>query len=652
MRWIHITYGSFRGTAGRGGWKVGSWSAQATKEDLQLIAEVAPTHIETVTAFDDFITSEEIDALPRRFEYRPMLNRALIMQSVPAGKDATGRPGNIFTHAVIDADLGSPLESIYPISFYRSADLLSPFRVAAVNEAELSADLGEPRTGPMADLSLSWMMVDSMFGNRRQTFYQLQDALQTGERAVVLVLNNTNEAAYWIQALSSTLTPNEARRLLHYSTFERAATLPTPNKSGEACSLFIVPGNDRALLAEKPGIVIIDPEKPVEQKAEPKGSWARMTAALYTDGFDPDEIVAGLIRANEKLDSSQAELARFGDGLARFTRSEFASDKHPVRVIADQHLFGTTTAQPARAAEPVEEQPSTNEILAHASAVIHTPRHAVESQDWISLRRMAGSRRWISNMSEQAINSIEKLHDSPATELVAYLDFLLKTELATSINAADSHFRSSFSDFPAMNNWRRIKFTGGEHPKLKELLVDAERDARNRPAAELILDQIMQNLNKDRTLDDVSAWINGAEGKRLVAGINQGLPVRTGRNYFLSDLLRVYFGVAVNSDDDVYQALTKLAKDSATRYVESRLQTGRSATLRTFEKFGENFARSEAPEFLSTSSEIDYYIEVLKRDAINTRVSRNNDVNTIFNTVAQAIIRAVGRRNSGKELQL
>lgn len=50
-------------------------------------------------------------------------------------------------------------------------------------------------------------------------------------------------------------------------------------------------------------------------------------------------------------------------------------------------------------------------------------------------------------MSEQAINSIEKLHDSPAQDLVAYLDFLLKTELATSINASDPFFGVVFQTF-------------------------------------------------------------------------------------------------------------------------------------------------------------------------------------------------------------
>lgn len=658
MRWTHITYASFKGTVGRGGWKVGSWSAHASREDLQLIAEVAPTHIETVRSFDDFISSEEIEALPRRFEYRPLTEqRSLLMQSVPAGKDATGRPGNVFTHAVIDADLDSALQSSYPISFYRSADLLTPFRAAAVNTAQLADGLGEPRPGPMADLTLSWMMVDSMFGNRRQHFHQLQDVLQAGEKTAVLVLNNTNEAAYWIQALSSTLTPNEARRLLHYSTFERAATLPARDKSMEASSLFVVPGSDRELLVERQDIIVIDPEQPVKAGTGPQGTWAQMTAELYTAGFNPDALVTGLINANANLDAGQRKLARFGDGLARFIRGGDTTMGKPMRMIADQHLFGTPTAR--KTPEAVPAQPEKIDILTRASEVIHFPRRAVESQEWTSLRRRGDSRRWIGNMSEQAINNIEKLHDSPAQELVFYLDFLLKTELVTSINVTDPHFRSSFADFPAMANWRRVPFTGSEHPLLRDLLIDAERDVRNRRSTGaaagrpvLVLDQLMQHLNMDRSLYEVSAWLGGTAGRKAMTEINAGVQIHTGRNHFLWDLLRIYFGIALTTEDDeAYKALSMLAVDSATRYVESRRRDGKDETVRRFEKFGADFVKYDSWEFLVSRQEVDRYREILLHDVIRTRQSRDSDVNLIFTIVAESVMKAVHRNNSGKEVQ-
>ncbi|GAB3594416.1 hypothetical protein CFAEC_11825 [Corynebacterium faecale] len=660
MRWTHVTYASFKGTAGRGGWKVGSWSAHATREDLQLIAEVSPTHIETVRPFDDFISSEEIEALPRRFEYRPLTEqRSLLMQSVPAGKDATGRPGNVFTHAVIDADLDSALQSSYPISLYRSADLLTPFRAAAVNTAELADDLGEPRPGPMSDLTLSWMMVDSMFGNRRQHFHQLQDVLQAGERTAVLVLNNTNEAAYWIQALSSTLTPNEARRLLHYSTFERAVTLPARDKSVEASSLFVVPGSDRELLVDRPDIIIIDPEQPVEADAGPQGTWAQMTAGLYTAGFDPEVLVAGLINANANLDADQRKLARFGDGLARFIRGGDTTVGKLTRMTADQHLFGAPTAKKTPEVVPAQPEPQKIDILTRASEVIHSPRRVVESQEWTSLRHRADSPRWIGNMSEQAINNIEKLHDSPAQELVSYLDFLLKTELVASSGVKDPDFRSSFADFPAMANWRRVPFTGAEHPLLRDLLIDAERDARNRRATGvaagrpvLVLDHLMQHLNMDRTLGEVITWLDGTAGRQIIAEINAGVQIQTGRNYFLWDLLRIYFGIALTTEDDeVHKALTTLAVDSATRYVESRRKDGKDETVRRFEKFGEDFVKYDSPEFLINRQIADRYREILRQDAVKTRLSRDRDVDMIFTIVAESVIRAVHRNNSGKEVQ-
>lgn len=651
LRWTHVTYASFRGTAGRGGWKVGTWSAQATKEDLQFIAEVAPTHIETVTPFDDFISSEDIDALPRRFEYRPLAGRSLIMQSVPAGKDATGRPGNVFTHAVFDGDLESPLESVYPISLYRSPDLLTPFRAAAVNAAELPLDAGEPRIGPITDLSLSWMMIDSMFGDRRQQFYQLQDALQAGDKATVLVLNSTNEAAYWLQALSSTLTPNEARRLLHFSTFERAATLPAPDKSMEARSLFVVPGIDRELLAEHSGIVIIDPEIPQSQPFGPQGSWSRMTEGLFSDGFDADELVAGLIRANENLDNSQKELAQFGDGLARFIRNGRFSGTHPLRVLADQHMFGKVPDKPAPKVEPVAPAPNPNAIWARASEVVHNPRRASESQDWPSLRRLPDSRRRIINMSEQAINSIEKLHDSPAQDLVAYLDFLLKTELATSINASDPFFRSSFSDFPAMDNWRHIKFTEDAHPRLRELLVNAERDARNRAPAAIVLDHIVPNFSRDRSLPDIEDWTRSDEAQQIFAGIIAGASVQTGRSHFMWDLLRAYFGVALIGDEDTYRAFTTLTVDSVLSFVQLTLQEGRTEDIRRFEKYGEQIAREDLPSILTNARAVQQYLGYIDQDIINKKVSRSRDVNQIFTEMARAIIRAISRNNIGKDMR-
>lgn len=631
---------------------MGSWSAHATKDDLQLIAEVSPTNIETVTGFDDFISSEDIDALPRRFEYRPMRERSLIMQSVPAGKDATGRPGNVFTHAVIDNDLDSPLKALYPIALYRSGDLLTPFRVAAVNAAELPADLGEPASGPMADLALSWMMIDSMFGDRRQAFHHLQDVLQAGEKTAVLVLNNTNEAAYWIQALSSTLTPNEARRLLHYSTFERAATLPSPDRSMEASSLFVIPRGDRELLADRPGIAIIDPEQSSDNPTGGEGSWARMTAGLYKDGFDPDVLVAALIRANDKLDGSQVELARFGDGLARLIRTSGNAVDAPLRVIADQHLFGETTENPHPQADTTAPHPAPVDIRARASEVIHSPRRAIESQEWTSLRRRPDSHRWIGNMADQAINNIEKLHHSPAKELVAYLDFLLKTELVTDIKSKEPHFRSSFSNFPAMGNWRKVPFSGGEHPRLKEVLIQAERDARHTPHAGIILDQVMQHLGRERSLTQISSWLELPETRRIIADINDGVPVHTGRNLFMWDLLRVYFGIAlVARHDDDYKALTTLAVNAVTRYVVAMRKTGEAASLRTFEKFGEKFIREDSPEFLTGGSQIDQYLEILEQTVGTHRLSKDKDVNMIFKTVAEAVMRVVYRNDSGRETQ-
>lgn len=254
-------------------------------------------------------------------------------------------------------------------------------------------------------------------------------------------------------------------------------------------------------------------------------------------------------------------------------------------------------------------------------------------------------------MSEQAINSIEKLHDSPAQDLVAYLDFLLKTELATSINASDPFFRSSFSDFPAMDNWRHIKFTEDAHPHLRELLVDAERDARNRAPAAIVLDHIVPNFSRDRSLPDIEDWTRSDEAQQIFAGIIAGASVQTGRSHFMWDLLRAYFGVALIGDEDTYRAFTILTVDSVLSFVQLTLQEGRTEDIRRFEKYGEQIAREDLPSILTNARAVQQYLGYIDQDVINKKVSRSRDVNQIFTEMARAIIRAISRNNIGKDMR-
>lgn len=134
--------------------------------------------------------------------------------------------------------------------------------------------------------------------------------------------------------------------------------------------------------------------------------------------------------------------------------------------------------------------------------------------------------------------------------------------------------------------------------------------------------------------------------------INAGVQIHTGRNHFLWDLLRIYFGIAlITEDDEVRKALGMLAVDSATRYVESRRRDGKDETVRRFEKFGVDFVKYDSWDFLTSRQEADRYREILLHDVIRTRQSRNSDVNLIFTIVAESVIKAVHRNNSGKEVQ-
>lgn len=297
-RWAQATYASFQSLrfGGGGGWRLGKYRG-IDDQEAEWVRQHAPTRLDPVQKFDDFIASDEIDRLPRRFAYFPqgVGTTDVYMQSVPAGKDATGRPGNVFTHVFFNRSPDEPKSVSYPIELYDSEDFLTPFRAPAVNSVELP-EVGEPAGCPL-DPSITWVMVNGLQGDRMGALFALQQAVEIGP--VVLVTNNVDEAVNWIQALSITMSPVEARKV-GFCTFERAETLTlTPQ------SIACVPRDDLNELRVR--CPVVDIENP-KTYAEPITEWNRLTAAVLSS--DKVEEVA------EKQRHYSKDSATFGAGLA------------------------------------------------------------------------------------------------------------------------------------------------------------------------------------------------------------------------------------------------------------------------------------------------------------------------------------------------
>lgn len=597
-RWAHLTYASFRNSSGRGGWRVGP-SVNADPQDEQTVTEHAPTSLVPTHAFDDFIGMAEIEKLPRRFEYLPLGESGLMMQSVPAGTDATGRPGNVFTHAVIDHDLSAPLASVYPINLYDSPDLRAPFRVASVNAVELAAGLGEPRSGPLADLAVAWMMVSSMMGDRTGSLHQLQDLISEGRTLPVLVAKNSNEAVYWLQALSSTLAPAEARRLLRFSTFERAASLPV-FAPGSSPQVVVVPAQDRAELRQRTDVTVVDIADPATHTASPASTWARLSSGVFGSSLAPTEIAAGLDTVAAELDVAQRSALGLGDSLARFVRAHPTLFDAALAEVAEQHLAGRDTPR-QRTVAAVPTGPTGAELELVRRIIAH-PERARPSCPWPVLEPGPVPERVFFQLVDEVFSSLDGLRDRDAGTVVGYLDFLLHTRLLSGENLRDPAVIGKIAAAPALRRWRERPLPGTAHPELEGLLRRAEShravvEERARARAD---DRSLLPLSSVNSIGNILLWL-GQES--APAQLRRALDTRfidRNRRDYAPDLLRVYYTVNIfcqidpiitgdrEHDDSVAHDLASLTLAAVIRHVQT---TGASPAR--FRQLGRQIARDD-----------------------------------------------------------
>lgn len=567
-RWAHVTYASFRNRAGSGGWHTGP-SVEATSEEEALVMEYAPTSVVPTAPIDDFISAGEIAELPRRFEYLPLGDRGLFMQSVPAGKDATGRPGNVFTHAAIDRDLAEPLSATYPVNLYRSPDLQTPFRIAEVEAVELDPQLQEPRPGPLTDLSVAWTMVTTMLGNRSGALFRLQDVLSEGETTPVLVLKSSNEAVYWLQVLSSTLSPAESRRLLRFSTFERAQALPTalPNQHHP---VLVVPVADKDELRRRSGITVIDPADPETQQSVPRTTWALLTMGVLDVGVSPASLVELLTT------ESGGETKSFGDALARVVRSRPGDFGVELAAVAERHL-----AESPRAPSPAVVDADLDLVR----RVVDDPRLVLGQHVWPDVRPPKVPEREFDTLAVTARGRVPGLASAPTDVLVGYLNFLLRTGLVPAEDVQNPEFRGLFRDADSFRGAPHLPMPPSAHPDLLTLLTLADRERKQtirapRPAGE----RITRALGSGRSRDEIVAWLRRSDTLEILRDWRDGRVISTSSRDFSHDMLRVYYAVCLHlsvepfisgdraADDELLDVLGELMLEAVEKGLKRRLE--------------------------------------------------------------------------------
>ncbi len=258
-RWGQLSYASFDlGHGTRGGWQLKERSGGLLDQEFAALQSRIVTQFDPVVAPNDFPGSAEIAAMPRRFTHvRDESGQGRYWHAVMAGADTSGRPGNVFSHVLVDRNPENASPGIRPIQWWNSPELLRPYGAEQVNGAKLpvfSAGAFAPGLG--ASSVLDFLFAQNVW--RAGVLAVLLDAVSGAMRGgpgVVLVADSTNNAALWTAAVSFLCSPHFARQL-NFSLFERAASLETVFARG--VHLACVPREDAPLLGELSGIVILD----------------------------------------------------------------------------------------------------------------------------------------------------------------------------------------------------------------------------------------------------------------------------------------------------------------------------------------------------------------------------------------------------------
>lgn len=260
-RWGQLTYSSFDTGAGSGGgWQVKEISGDLTAEEIEVLRSRVVTNFDAAVELPQFPTPEEISELPRRLIYHPISpNRAAYWHAIPSGLDGTGRPGNVFSHSLLDRDTVAPDSTLRPIDTWR-AQWLTPFGQPQVLAANLDPDPIPTSGTAVSRQSIVDFILDTAVW-RWGVLVVLLDAVliaTRGGKKVVLIVDDSDAAAMWIGSVSHLMAPATARGL-GFSVFERVGGVDLAADRGAL--LIAVPAADKDAALKLENYVVISADE-------------------------------------------------------------------------------------------------------------------------------------------------------------------------------------------------------------------------------------------------------------------------------------------------------------------------------------------------------------------------------------------------------
>ncbi|SDS76316.1 GAP1-N2 domain-containing protein [Microlunatus soli] len=260
-RYAELTYSSFDDGVSGGGWQVKQVRGRLSDPERDALRAQLSTYLDTGVELPRFPTPEQIAGFPRRLVYapasgfaaggpaadgsavgRPAAGACAWWHTAPAGVDASGRPGNVFSQVVLDRRPSTP-PVFRPIDLWRSPSWLTPYGPEQVAAAELAPGLPGPGTGVDLDALIDFCFADF---DKIAVLGPLLDACAAavvGGPPVILGVLNPERSAQWIAAVSR-LTAPLISRTIYFSTLERAPGLAEALQRG--LRLICIPSADVA----------------------------------------------------------------------------------------------------------------------------------------------------------------------------------------------------------------------------------------------------------------------------------------------------------------------------------------------------------------------------------------------------------------------
>ena len=437
-----FSYASFSRANGRaGGWGVGQKAGDITQEELTELVSFVPTSLNNGTTIPDFPSAQQRAELVRRtavFALTPEAEKWVTMVSVPAGLDATGRGGNVFTYTSISRT-GTPPA---PATVLFSPDVPAPFSIYEVDKVQIPEEISA--RGPLHSDVLLEEFLDGEFRhpdklpapfkavspNPSPTFNRaLVSAMATvlnSRNGLVILVAPDNQAALWIAATAREVGEDG----FGFSTFEKVAAinefplststmLVVPPSEKQRLAETAIPGNpvvfalDEALpdvsayetsAAEEAEAVAPEPrEDQAEQGTAASSTPEQATTQSFDDswGKDPADFGAPLTES-----SPFAASAEFSAG---FPPNPLDS---PAPNTPQENPFAAT---PEAAPEPAVPEPggaaSAGQAQPHVAAGGNANVPGLSAEEWHKLREF-DPRWWIEHLDVNRGRSIQ----------LAYLD--------------------------------------------------------------------------------------------------------------------------------------------------------------------------------------------------------------------------------------